>query len=62
MNNTGNGLELKYIEGNDNFLNQTLKSKMYFTPQLFKKNKQYTHILYTEKVTHSNSIKTVDKK
>lgn len=62
MNNTGNGLELKNVEGKDNFLNQTIKSKMYLAPQLFEKQKQYTHILYTEKITHSEELKTGENK
>jgi len=62
MNNTGNGLELRNVEGKDNFLNETIKSKIYLTPQLFEKQKQYTHILYTEKITHSEKMKINENK
>jgi hypothetical protein len=57
MNNTGNGLELRIVEGNDNFYNQTIASKMYLCKTLFKGHNQYTHFLYTEQVTHSEKVK-----
>ena len=57
MNSTGNGLELKIVEGKDNFYNQTIEAKMYLCKTLFMGQNQYTHFLYTEHVTHSEKIK-----
>ena len=62
MNNTGNGLELRTITGEDNILNQTIKSDMYLVQQIFEQQDQYTHILYTEKVTHSEPVATAENK
>ena len=62
MNNTGNGLELKTIEGKENFFNTSIDSRMYLCPRIFVKQNQYSHFLYTEKVTHSNKIETGEKK
>lgn len=56
MNNTGNGLELKTVEGKDNFYNKTIKSKIYLCKTLFESQNQYTHFLFTEKVTHSGKL------
>jgi TonB family protein len=56
MNNSGNGLELKTVEGKDNFLNQTISSKMYLCKSLLESQKNYTHFLFTEKVTHSEKL------
>jgi hypothetical protein len=57
MNNIGKGLELRIVEGKNNFYNQTIASKMYLCKTLFKSQNQYTHFLYTEKVTHSEKVK-----
>lgn len=53
LNNTGNGLELKTIEGQNNLFNTTIQSKMYLCKTLLDSQNQYTHFLFTEKVTHS---------
>lgn len=62
MNNTGDGLKLQTIEGKDNLLNQTVNAKMYLSPQIFKRHNQYTHFLFTEKITHSKELKTGENK
>jgi hypothetical protein len=56
MNNSGNGLELKTVEGKDNFFNQTIPSKKYLCKSLLESQKSYTHFIYTERVTHSEKL------
>lgn len=56
MNNIGNGLELRTVAGKDNFYNQTIEAKKYLCRTLLESQNQYTHFLYTEKVTHSDKL------
>lgn len=56
MNNTGNGLELQIVKGKDTFFNMTIGTKMYLCPRVFEKQNQYTHFLYTEQVSHSETL------
>ena len=56
MNNTGNGLEIKTIQGQDNFFNKTIPSKNYLCMTLFESQNQYAHFLYTEQVSHSEKL------
>lgn len=56
LNNMGNGLELRTIEGKENIFNKTISSKKLFCKNIFEDQNHYTHILYTDKVTHSNVI------
>lgn len=56
LNNSGNGLELKTIEGKDTLFNRTLPFQNYFCKILFEKQKQYNYFLFTENITHSGVI------
>jgi len=56
QNNMGNGLELKTIESKDNIFNKTLSENMFFCENIFDNQKHFTHILYTNEVTHSELI------
>lgn len=56
MNNTGNGLELRTIEPKQNIFNKTLSKNMVFCKNIIDDKNSFTHILYTEKVTHSKPI------
>jgi len=56
LNNMGNGLELRAIESKPNIFNTTLKSEMAFCTNIFPDKTYFTDILYTNKVTHSESI------
>lgn len=56
MNNVGNGLELRTIEPKENIFNKTLSSKMLFCENIFEDRNHMTHILYTDKVTHSEKV------
>ncbi len=57
LNNMGNGLELTTIEGKENIFNKTLSAKMFLSKRVFEDRNQYTHFLYTEEVTHSDTLK-----
>lgn len=56
LNNTGNGLELREIESKENIFNMTVSKDKFFCKNIFKDQKYYTHILYTDKITHSKKI------
>lgn len=56
MNNIGNGLELRTIEPKENIFNKTLSNDILFSNNIFNDKNHFTHILYTEKVTHSEPI------
>ncbi len=56
MNNIGNGLELRTIEPKEDIFNKTLSAKMLFCENIFEDRNYMTHILYTDKVTHSEKI------
>jgi len=56
LNNLGNDLELSTIEGKDNIFNTTISSDMFLCRRVNKEDKYYTHLLYTDKVSHSKVI------
>lgn len=56
LNNMGNGLELKTIEGKENIFNTTLSSDILFVDNIYDNLSYFTHILYTDKVTHSKKL------
>ncbi len=56
MNNIGNGLELREQQGKVNIYNQNLKFDQFLSANIYDYIPQYTHFLYTEKVTHSKPV------
>lgn len=56
LNNVGNGLELTIISPKENIYNKTLSAEMFFCKRVIEDQLQNTHILYTEKVSHSEVI------
>ncbi len=56
MNNDGTGLQLRVMEREENIYNTILSHEMFFSKILPKEQNQYTHILYTDKVTASGII------
>lgn len=56
LNNRGNGLELTTYEGKDNIFNKTISSKKIFCKRIFEDRNEYTHFLYTDEVTHSDTL------
>jgi len=55
MNNTGNGLELRVVDFEENIYSTSTKSKNYLL--FFKADYPYNGIYYTRKVTHSDKLK-----
>lgn len=56
LNNIGNGLELTNIEPKDDIFNQVTSSKMLFCPNPFEDRNYFTHVIYTDEVTHSEVV------
>ena len=61
LNNYGTGLKINTIEREDNIYNTTLSHDMFLYKKYPKEQNEYTHILYTDKVTASEIIKKDDK-
>lgn len=59
MNNTGNGLEIKTIEGTDSIFNTSVSFKNYLCPVFWADQNQYNFFLFTWNVTHSEKL--IDK-
>ena len=56
LNNIGNGLELKTIEGKDNIFNKTIAADKFFCKKINTQRDHYTHFFYTNKVSHSKVL------
>jgi len=56
MNNVGNGLELRTIEPKEDLFNKSISAKMFFCENIFEDKSFFTHILYTDQVTHSKAL------
>lgn len=56
LNNMGNGLELRIVEGKENIFNKTISADKFFCENIFENQTHFTHILYTEHVSHSDVI------
>lgn len=56
LNRMGNGLELRKIERKSTIYNSTISAKNYLTKAIDKDEERYTHMLYTDKVTHSKVL------
>lgn len=56
LNNIGNGLELTTIEGKENIFNTNISAKMFLSKRIYEDRDQYTHFLYTDEVTHSDTL------
>jgi len=56
LNNIGNGLELTTIAPKDNIYNTTMSTEIFFCKRVIADQLQNTHILYTDKVSHSEVI------
>ena len=61
FNNDGTGIKITTIEREDNTYNSTLSHNMFLYKKLPEKQNEYTHILYTDKVTASGKIEKDDK-
>jgi len=61
FNNDGTGIKITTIEKEDNTYNSTLSHNMFLYKKLPEKQNEYTHILYTDKVTASGKIEKDDK-
>lgn len=61
LNNDGTGLKINTIEREDNIYNTTLSHNMFLYKKFPKEQNEYTHILYTDKVTASGKIEKDDK-
>ncbi|MEY8848575.1 hypothetical protein AB9K26_07155 [Psychroserpens sp. XS_ASV72] len=61
FNNDGTGIKISTIEREDNIYNTTLSHDMFLYKKLPEKQNEYTHILYTDKVTASGKIEKDDK-
>jgi hypothetical protein len=61
LNNDGTGLKISTIERKENIYNTTLSHDMFLYRKFPEEQNEYTHILYTDKVTASEIIKKDDK-
>lgn len=61
FNNDGTGIKITTIEREDNIYNTTLSHDMFLYKKYPKEQNEYTHILYTDKVTASGKIEKDDK-
>lgn len=61
LNNDLTGLKMRTIEREENIYNTTLSYEMFLCKKFPKEQNQYTHTLYTDKVTASEIIKKDDK-
>jgi hypothetical protein len=57
LNNDGTGLKISTFEREDNIYNTTLPHDMFLYKKFPEEQNEYTHILYTEKVTASGIVK-----
>ncbi|SHH47892.1 hypothetical protein [Winogradskyella jejuensis] len=60
LNNDGTGLKIRTIEREDNIYNTTLSHDMFLYKKFPEEQNEYTHILYTDKVTASGIIEKDD--
>ena len=61
LNSDLTGLKRRTIKREENIYNTTLSHEMFLYRKLPKERSQYTHILYTDKVTASEIIKKDDR-
>lgn len=61
LNSDLTGLKMRTIEREENIYNTTLSYEIFLYKKLLEEQNQYTHILYTDKVTASEIIKKDDK-
>ncbi|TCK69020.1 hypothetical protein DFQ05_0531 [Winogradskyella wandonensis] len=61
LNNDGTGLKIRTIERENNIYNTTLSHDMFLYKKFPEEQNEYTHILYTDKVTASEIIKKDDR-
>jgi hypothetical protein len=61
LNNDGTGLKISTFEREDNIYNTTLSHDMFLYKKLPEEQNEYTHILYTDKVTASGIIEKDDR-
>ncbi|MCA0154515.1 hypothetical protein [Winogradskyella vincentii] len=61
LNNDGTGLKIKTIERKENIYNTTLSHDMFLYKKFPEEQNEYTHILYTDKVTASGIIEKDDR-
>jgi len=57
LNNDGTGLKISTFEREDNIYNTTLPHDMFLYKKFPEEQNEYTHILYTDKVTASGIVK-----
>jgi len=60
FNNDGTGIEVRNVERTENIYNTTFSHEMFLSKKFPKEQIQYTHILYTDKVTASEAIEKDD--
>jgi len=61
LNNDGTGLKISTFEREDNIYNTTLSHDMFLYKKFPEEQNEYTHILYTDKVTASGIVEKDDK-
>ena len=61
LNNDGTGLKISTFEREDNIYNTTLSYEMFLYKKFPEEQNEYTHILYTDKVTASGIIEKDDR-
>ena len=61
LNNDGTGLKISTIERKENIYNTTLSHEMFLYKKFPEEQNEYTHILYTDKVTASGIIEKDDR-
>ena len=61
LNNDGTGLKISTIERKENIYNTTLSHEMFLYKKFPEEQNEYTHILYTDKVTASGIVEKDDR-
>ena len=61
LNNDGTGLKMSTIERKENIYNTTLSHEMFLYKKFPEEQNEYTHILYTDKVTASGIVEKDDR-